>query len=236
MDLDLKISIYADGADINSILELIKNPIIKGITTNPTLMRKAGISDYETFSKNLLDLVKDIPVSLEVFADDLDEMFRQAKKISSWGKNIFVKIPVMNTKGISTNEIIKKLSNDNVPLNITALMTPRQVEGVVANLNRNTSSIISVFAGRIADAGIDPIPVMKKCLSIMRTHPKCQLLWASSREILNVIQANDCGCHIITVDHNLLKKLPSIGKDLETFSKETVEMFYNDAVKSGFTL
>jgi transaldolase len=158
------------------------------------------------------------------------------KKISSWGKNVFVKIPVMNTKGISTNEIVKKLSNDLVPLNITALMTTKQVEDTVANLNKNTPSIISVFAGRIADTGIDPVPVMKECIHIIKNHSKCQLLWASSRELLNLIQANDCGCHIITVDHGLLKKLPTIGKDLEIFSKETVEMFYNDAVKSGFTL
>ena len=160
---------------------------------------------------------------------------RQAEKISSWGENVFVKIPVMNTKGISTNEIIKKLSHQNIPLNITALMTIKQVENTVNNLNSDTPSIISVFAGRIY-SGIDPIPIMKTCNSLIKHHPKCQLLWANSRELLNVIQANDCGCHIITVDHGILKKLPTIGKDLETFSRETVQMFYNDAVESGFTL
>ena len=236
MSFDLNIDIYADGADINSILELIKNPIIKGITTNPTLMRKAGVENYELFARKLLDLVTDIPVSLEVFADDLDEMMRQAEKISSWGENVFVKIPVMNTKGNSTNTIIKKLSDQNIPLNITALMTIKQVEETVNNLNSDTPSIISVFAGRIADAGIDPMPIMKTCNSLIKHHPKCQLLWASSRELLNVIQANECGCHIITVDHGILKKLPTIGKDLEIFSRETVQMFYDDAVKSGFTL
>jgi transaldolase len=236
METGLKVSVYADGADIDTILKLKTNRYIKGFTTNPTLMRKAGINDYESFSKELLNNVTDLPVSLEVFADDLDEMLRQAKIIASWGENVYVKIPVMNTLGISTGPIIKKLSEEGVALNITAIMTPNQVSEVMSNLSIKTPSIISVFAGRIADTGIDPIPQMKECLNRMKGHPKSKLLWASSRELLNIIQANDSGCHIITVGHDLLEKMKFIGYDLLEFSQETVKMFYDDAVASGYKI
>ena len=232
----LDIKIYADGADIETIRSLRKNSYIKGFTTNPTLMRKAGVDNYENFARELIQEVPDLPVSLEVFADDLQEMEGQARKIASWGENVFVKIPVMNTAGIFTDAIINNLSKDGICLNITAIMTEEQVLRVQTNLSKNTKAIISVFAGRIADTGIDPIPVMEKCLQHLQKSPLTELLWASPRELLNIFQASKIGCHIITVPPEILSKMSSINKDLNDFSKETVEMFYQDAVASGYKI
>jgi len=232
----LKIKIFADGADMDSILELYKKPYIKGFTTNPTLMRKAGIVDYEGFSRDLLGKISDRPVSLEVFADDFPEMEKQAHIIASWGKNVYVKIPVTNTKGESSCPLITRLSNAGIQLNVTAILTTDQVKNVAGALNLETYAIVSVFAGRVADTGVDPIPVMKKALDILKTRPKVELLWASPREMLNIVQADEIGCHIITVTSDVLKKLFLLGKDLNSYSLETVKMFYNDAKAAGYSI
>ena len=213
---NLKIKIYADGADESGIAKLCANPLIRGVTTNPTLMRKAGIKSYTQFAKSIINLVPELPISFEVFADELSEMERQAQEIASWGKNVNVKIPVMNTKGEFTGPIIKSLSKAGIVLNITA--------------------IISVFAGRVADTGVDPVPHMKKCLEIIKPLPRAELLWASPRELLNIFQADDAGCHIITVGHDLLAKLSLVGKDLHEYSRETVQMFYEDALASAYII
>jgi transaldolase len=234
---DLKIKLFMDGADLAPIADAVKNKkIVKGFTTNPTLMAKAGIRDYEAFAKEVLKIVTDLPVSFEVFCDDFDNMDRQARIIASWAKNAVVKIPITNTKGEGSYELIKKLSADNIALNVTAILTIEQVKKLSKVLNPKIASIVSVFAGRIADTGIDPIPVMKKCLSILKKLPKAELLWASPREILNLYQANDCGCHIITATPDIINKLSLMNKDLAQYSLETVQMFYNDATKSGFNL
>lgn len=233
---DLKIKIFADGADIGGIMEMYKNPLIKGFTTNPTLMRKVGINDYEAFGCDLLSRVPDRPVSLEVFADEFDEMERQALTIASWGKNANVKIPVMNTKGVFAGPLIGKLSARGVILNVTAIMTPAQVKAVADALAPNVTAIISVFAGRVADTGRDPIPHMQECLEALRDRPKAQLLWASPRELLNIFQADAMGCHIITVTNDVIAKLKLVGKNLDEYSRETVEMFYKDATASKFSI
>lgn len=233
---NLNVKIFADGADLNNILELNKNPIIKGFTTNPTLMRAAGIDDYESFAKDVLDKIKDKSISFEVFADDKENIIKQAEKIASWQENVSVKIPIMNTDGIFSGDIIEFLSKKNIPLNITAIMTSGQVNELKDHLNPDCASIISVFAGRIADTGINPEETMNRCKELLVNHKKSQLLWASPRELYNIYQAELCGCDIITVPHNLLNKLNLINKDLINYSKETVKMFFDDALKSGFQI
>jgi transaldolase len=232
----LKVKLFADGADIKGILEMYALPHIAGFTTNPTLMRKAGVQDYEAFARDLLSKVTDRSVSLEVFADDFPEMERQARKIASWGSNVAVKIPVTDTAGNSAANLIRKLSAEGVVLNITAMMTLDQVREVGEALSRDTPAIISVFAGRIADTGLDPMPLMKEALSILSNRPKAELLWASPRELLNVFQADEIGCHIITATNDILKKLELVGKDLGDYSRETVEMFRRDAVAAGYNI
>lgn len=232
---DLKVAIYADGAELESIRKLASNPLVKGFTTNPTLMRKAGITDYEAFCKNVLEFVT-LPISFEVFADDSENIERQARLIASWGSNVFVKIPVTTTDGTSTGPLVKSLAADGVQQNVTALMTVRQVEEVAGNLASGPDAFVSVFAGRIADTGRDPIPAMKASLAALAATPQLRLIWASPREVLNVVQASEIGCHVITVTHDLLAKLNGFGKNLDQFSLETVQMFANDAVASGFTL
>jgi len=232
----LKIKLFADGANLDGMLSLYKDPNIKGFTTNPTLMKKAGITDYEKFAKQVLLEIPDRPVSFEVFADDLDDMFVQAKTIASWGSNVNVKIPVTNTKGEFTGPIIKRLSGLGVQLNITAVFTQEQVRQIAENLSSDTTAIVSVFAGRIADSGLDPIPIMKECVEILKDFPEAELLWASPREFLNIIQADQVGCHIITAPPDLLLKMNLLGKNLTKFSLETVQMFYNDAQEAGYTI
>jgi transaldolase len=233
---DLKVKIYADGADIQAIKNLAQNPLIKGFTTNPTLMRMAGVEDYEAFAQEVLQEITDRPVSFEVFADELDEMEKQGLKIASWGKNVNVKIPITNTKGVSTAPVIKSLSDAGVQLNVTAIMTLDQVRITADALNADVWSIVSVFAGRIADTGVDPVPMMKECKNLLKDRPKAELLWASPRELLNIFHANESGCGIITVTPDLLAKLKGVGKDLDQFSLETVEMFYRDATQAGYTI
>ena len=232
----LKIKLFDDGANLDGMLSLYKDPNIKGFTTNPTLMKKAGITDYEKFAKQVLLEIPDRPVSFEVFADDLDDMFVQAKTIASWGSNVNVKIPVTNTKGEFTGPIIKRLSGLGVQLNITAVFTQEQVRTIVENLSSDTAAIVSVFAGRIADSGLDPMPIMSECVEILKDFPEAELLWASPREFLNIVQADQVGCHIITAPPDLLIKMKLLGKDLTKFSLETVQMFYNDAQEAGYTI
>lgn len=232
----LKIKLFCDGADFDSIISMYKVPYIQGFTTNPTLMRKVGITDYEAFGRKVLAAVPDRPVSLEVFADDLVNMEIQAGKIATWGSNVNIKIPVTNTKGEFTGPLLKTLSAKGVVLNITALMTVDQVKAVADCLDPNTPSIISVFAGRIADTGVDPVPIMSECLTALKGHPKAELLWASPRELLNVFQADEIGCHIITATPDVLAKLKLVGKDLTEYSLDTVKMFFTDASAAGFSI
>jgi transaldolase len=232
----LKIKIFADGADIDGILELAENPLVRGFTTNPTLMHRAGVIDYERFAHEVLDVVREVPVSFEVIADSFDDMARQAKKIASWGDNVYVKIPITNTAAESSIGLIRELTSDGLKLNVTALTTLEQVDSLSSALNPLAPSIVSVFAGRIADTGVDPVPVMEQALKILAPMPDAELLWASPRELLNVVQAERCGCHIITVTHELLRKLSGLGRDLAAVSLDTVAMFYDDAVRSGLTL
>jgi transaldolase len=232
----LKVEIFADGADLDAIVKLAANSLIKGFTTNPTLMRAAGVTDYETFARDVTAAVPDMPISLEVFADDFAEMERQALRIAKWGQNVYVKIPVTDTKGTPARRVIRTLRDAGVKLNITALFTPDQVRWVSDTLGDGPPSFISVFAGRIADSGRDPLPLLCECLEIMTPYPNQRLIWASPREILNIIQADAIGCHVITVTHDLLKKLPGLGKGLDQFSLETVRMFHGDAVAAGFSL
>ena len=233
---DLSIKIFADGADFEKMIVLAKNPVIKGFTTNPTLMRKAGIEDYESFAKEVISVIPRHPLSFEVFADDINDMQKQAEKIATWGDNVNVKIPVTNTKGESTNRAIEALSNKGVQVNVTAVFTLDQVRSITNALSKDTPAIISIFAGRIADTGIDPIPVMKEARKIMAEKPKAELLWASPRELLNIFHAEDSGSHIITVAHDVLGKLGLIGKNLDSFSMETVRMFYDDASDAGYSI
>jgi len=228
--------IFADGADLDGILTLAENPRISGFTTNPTLMHKVGLTDYERFARDLLERVRTHPISFEVFADEPEEMRRQATRIASWGENVYVKIPVTSTKGESMAPLARELSEDGIKVNVTALFTTAQVELIAAAVAEGAPSYISVFAGRIADAGVDPMPIVARSLEIMRQAPDSELIWASPREILNLVQANEVGCHIITITHDLLKKLDGLGKSLEQFSLETVRMFHADALAAGFTL
>ncbi|HWW89319.1 MAG TPA: transaldolase [Solirubrobacteraceae bacterium] len=228
--------IFADGADLDGILTLAEDQRISGFTTNPTLMHKVGLTDYERFARDLLERVHTHPISFEVFADEAEEMRRQAARIASWADNVYVKIPVTSTKGESMAPLVRELSEDGVKVNVTALFTTAQVELIAAAVAEGAPSYISVFAGRIADAGVDPMPIIARSLEIMRQAPDSELIWASPREILNLIQANEVGCHIITITHDLLKKLDGLGKSLEQFSLETVRMFHADALAAGFTL
>jgi transaldolase len=233
---DLKVKIFADGADKAGMLEMNEKTFVSGFTTNPTLMKMAGVSDYEAFAKDILLSIPDKPVSLEVFSDDFQEMERQALKLNDLGSNVYVKIPISNTKGETSYDLIKTLSGKGVKLNVTALMTLEQVRETTYAMEKASSGIISVFAGRIADTGVDPIPVMQASLEIMKLNPSLELIWASPRELLNIFQADAMGCHIITVTNDVLKKLSNVGKDLNEFSLDTVKMFRNDAVKAGFIL
>ena len=233
---DLKIKIFSDGADLDSIIDAYNKGLVKGFTTNPTLMAKAGITNYMTFAQEVLRVVTNMSVSFEVFSDEFDEMREQALKLAALGDNVYVKIPVTNTKKISAAPLIKQLSQKGLKLNVTAILSVRQVREVAAALNPNVPSIVSVFAGRIADTGRDPLPIMKESLEILKSNPKAELLWASPREVLNVIQAEKMGCHIITITPDLLAKASKFDMDLEELSLDTVKMFYNDAAKSGFRI
>lgn len=233
---NLKVKLFADGADLAGMMEMYAKPMIKGFTTNPTLMRKAGIQDYKSFAKQVLSCIPDRPISFEVFADEIDEMERQAIEIASWGKNVSVKIPVLNTKREFTGPLIERLSKVGVALNVTALMSLEQVRLVTEKLAPNTPAIISVFAGRIADTGRDPVPLMAEAVKIMRAKPKAELIWASPRELLNIFQADSIGCHIITATNDILKKLSLVGKDLDNYSLETVQMFHQDAQAAGYKI
>jgi transaldolase len=236
MDIVKRVKIFADGADLSSIMAFYKNPLIKGFTTNPTLMRKAGIENYEVFAHRFLAAIPDRPISFEVFADDFDSMIAQARVIASWGANVNIKIPVTTTNGRFTGHVIRTLANAGVIVNVTALTTVEQVEQVLDCLAPNVPAIVSVFAGRVADTGRDPVPIMRDALRVLRARPKAELLWASPRELLNIFQADDIGCHIITVSHDLLSKLALVGKDLDEYSLETVKMFHRDAIAAGFEI
>jgi transaldolase len=242
---DLKIKIFADGADKEGMLEIYRQSYIKGFTTNPTLMRKAGVSDYENFARDIIEAIPDRPISFEVFSDDFDEMERQAMEIAGWGDNVYVKIPVTNTRRKTCYALVKRLADQKVKLNVTALMTLAQVRDVVAALNIEVASYISVFAGRVyisvfagrvADTGVDPVPLMATAVELLKPNPKAELIWASPRELLNIFQADAVGCHIITATNDILKKIDLIGKDLSDYSLDTVRMFFHDACKVGYTL
>lgn len=233
---ELKVKIFADGADIAGIRDLRQDPAVKGFTTNPTLMRQAGITDYEAFAHEVLSAVPDLPISFEVFSDDFDEMYLQARLIAGWGANVFVKIPITNTEGASAAPLVRALTREGVKVNVTAILTREQVEESVAALRGGAPAYVSVFAGRIADTGRDPMPVMTSAVELLRPEPQIELIWASPRELLNIFQADDIGCHVITVTHELLKKLSTVGRDLGQFSLETVRMFRRDAVAAGFQL
>ncbi len=233
---NLKIKLFADGAEIEVIREMAKNPLIKGFTTNPTLMRKAGLEDYVGFSKKVIEMIPDYPLSLEVFSDDFSEMEIQAKQIASWGKNVFVKIPITNTKGEFCGDLVKRLAFSGIQVNVTAMMTMEQTDRILACLNPEVRSNISIFAGRIADTGIDPLPLMREVMAAVKSNPKCEVIWASPRELLNVFHAESVGCHIITATTDILKKLSLVGKNLEEYSLDTVKMFYNDATSAGYKI
>jgi transaldolase len=233
---ELRVKIFADGADKAGMMEMYKNPSIRGFTTNPTLIRKAGVRDYETFAREILALIPDRPISLEVIADDFSEMEDQARTISDWADNVFVKIPITNTKGASSVDLVRRLSHDGIKLNVTALLTLDQVREVAGALAGGAPSAVSVFAGRMADTGRDPVPVMAAAVEVLREAPKAELIWASPRELLNIFQAEAVGCHIITATNDILKKLALFGKDLSEYSLETVKMFYSDATASGFVI
>jgi transaldolase len=232
----LKIKLFADGADKAQILQAQANPLIKGFTTNPTLMRAAGVKDYETFAHEILEVVTDKPISFEVFADEFAEMERQAHKIAAWADNVYVKIPVTNTRRESSVGLIRRLAHSGVKVNVTAILTLQQVCDAVTALSGGAPSVVSVFAGRIADTGLDPVPIMAEAVKIVSLYKSIELLWASPRELLNIFQANDIGCHIITATDSVLSKLKVVGKELDEYSLETVKMFYNDAAHSGYQL
>jgi transaldolase len=233
---NLDVKIFADGADRSGMLDLYKNPVIKGFTTNPTLMRNAGITNYETFARDIVNAIPDRPISLEVFSDDFAEMEKQARRIASWGENVYVKIPVTNTQGESAMGLVRALARAGVKQNVTAVMTIAQVRDAAAALGPGPAACISVFAGRVADTGRDPVPIMAAAVQLLAMYPQLELIWASPRELLNIVHANQIGCHIITVTHELLKKLALVGKDLDDYSLDTVKMFHNDAIKAGFRL
>jgi len=233
---EFKIKIFADGADLKSIQELSKNPLIKGFTTNPTLMRKSNVEDYKKFASNVIKIVNGHSISFEVFSDDFDIMEKQALKIASWGENVYVKIPITNTRGEDSGPLVRTLGQVGVKVNVTALTTTKQVEHIVNFLTEDTPSYVSLFAGRIADTGRDPVPIMKESVKILKLKPFAELIWASPRELLNIFQAESIGCHIITVTNDILAKLPIIGKDLNEYSLDTVKMFYHDALQAGFNI
>jgi transaldolase len=234
---DLTIQLYADGADRAGILDLYAKPYIKGLTTNPSLMKKVGIKDYEAFARDILQAVTAKPISLEVFSDEFGEMRRQAEKIMTWGRNVYVKIPITNSRGESSLPLIKELAGEGVQLNITALLTLKQVAAVAEALNPGVASVVSVFAGRIADTGVDPMPMMRACGALLHAQPKAELLWASTREVLNIVQAQECGCAIITVPHDILVKAAKMfGMDLTELSLDTVKTFAKDASEAGYKL
>jgi transaldolase len=233
---DLRVKIFADGADRDGMLEMYRLPHVKGFTTNPTLMRKAGIRDYREFAREMVRLIPDRPLSFEVFSDDFREMERQAMEIAGWGPNVYVKIPITNTKGESASELAGKLSHAGVRLNVTAIMTLEQVRGVLLKLSSKTSSYISIFAGRIADTGRDPLPLMAAAVELLKIVPSAELIWASPRELLNIFHAEAIGCHIITVTNDVLKKLKLVDYDLDAYSLDTVKMFHEDARSAGFSL
>jgi transaldolase len=232
----LKIKIFADGADFDGILNLARKSWVKGFTTNPTLMRKAGVADYEAYARKLIAAVPDKPISFEVFADDFDSMIAQGRAIASWGENVNVKVPVTTTGGAFTGPVIRVLAGEGVALNVTAVMTVEQVQSIAACLLPNVPAIVSVFAGRIADTGRDPVPIMEAALRALAARPRAELLWASPRELFNIFQADDIGCHIITVGHDVLAKLTLVGKDLDEYSLETVKMFFRDAKAADFQI
>ena len=234
--MKLKVKLFADGAEKAGMLEMYHNPLISGFTTNPTLMKIAGVSDYEAFAKDILTHIPDKPISFEVFSDEFDEMERQALDIASWGENVYVKIPITNTKGESSVPLVATLSGNGVKVNVTAMFTVEQVQSVIPGLSKGPGSYVSVFAGRIADAGLDPLPIMREVLGLIKDYPGIELIWASPRELYNVVQADEIGCDIITATNSILKKLSSLGKDLNQFSLETVQMFYDDASEAGYTL
>ncbi len=233
---DLKVKIFADGADKAGMLEMASKSFIQGLTTNPTLMRKAGIINYKAFALDILSEIKDKPISFEVFSDDFDEMESQANEIAGWGDNVNVKIPITNTKREGAYALIGRLAAKRIKLNITAIMTLDQVEGVMAQLNPQVPSYVSIFAGRIADTGRDPLPLMVKAVEILKANPLSELIWASPRELLNIFQADEIGCQVITVTNDILKKLDLVGKNLDEYSLDTVKMFYNDAHSAGYTI
>ena len=232
----LKVKIFADSADLDGILRLCRTSYIAGFTTNPTLMSKSGVTDYEKFSRQVLEHVVDHPISFEVFSDEFDEMKRQARKIASWGKNVYVKIPITNTRRESSLDLVHLLALEGMQLNVTALMTLEQVQAASNVLGSHAPAYISVFAGRIADTGCDPVPIMKEAVEIMSQHNTQQLVWASPRELLNIFQADEIGCHVITVTDDILQKLSFVGKNLDEVSLDTVKMFHGDAVKAGYLL
>jgi transaldolase len=234
--VDLRVKLFQDGAELGSMIAAMKGGLVSGFTTNPTLMRKAGVTDYKAFAAQAIAAIPDLPISFEVFSDDFDTMEREAREIASWGGNTYVKIPISNTKGESSGPLINKLSKEKFSLNVTAILTLDQVREVATAVDPSARTIVSVFAGRIADTGVDPVKTMTLAAPILRPIPKAELLWASPREILNVIQAQDCGCHIITATPDIIAKVPLLGKDLKQYSLETVKMFYEDARAAGFKL
>ena len=236
MNRNLRIAIYADGADVRDMVAARDAGVVKGFTTNPTLMRKSGITDYAAFAKSAIAAIPDLPISFEVVSDDFASMEAEARVIASWGGDTYVKIPITNTKGESAVPLIRKLSAEGFSLNVTAMMTLAQVKDVAAAVSPTSRTIVSVFAGRVADAGVDPVPLMRDCKAALAGLPKAELLWASPREVLNLVQAEEIGCEIITITSDILAKVPTIGKDLDQFSLETVKMFYNDAKAAGFKL
>jgi transaldolase len=233
---ELKIKLFADGANIDGMVSMANLQHISGLTTNPTLMRKAGITDYQEFAKEVLEHIKDKPISFEVFSDDINEMKIQGRKLAALGKNVNVKIPITNTKGESTFDVVRYLGDLGISVNVTAVMTVNQVESIISAINSETANYISVFAGRIADTGQNPIPIMLECLELLNSKPNSELIWASPRELLNIFQAEEIGCHVITATNDILDKLRILGKDLDEYSRETVLMFHEDAQKSGFTI
>jgi transaldolase len=231
----LKIKIFADGADTTEMLEMYSKPFIKGLTTNPTLMRKAGISNYRAFAREILAQIRDKPLSFEVVCDEFAEMERQALEIAGWADNVYVKIPITNTRGEASYALIRRLASRGVKLNVTAIMTLVQIRDVVSALSPEVASFVSVLAGRIADTGVDPVPLMAAAVQMLKTRPKAELIWASPREVLNIFHADSIGCHVVTASHDILKKLPLVGYNLDEYSLDTVRMFYRDAVAAGFS-
>lgn len=232
----LKVKLFADGADIDGIRNLARQPYVRGFTTNPTLMRQAGVSDYEAFAREALGVVRGMPVSFEVFSDDFDEMYDQARYIAEWGPNVFVKIPITNTEGETAIPLVRALVQEGVQVNVTAILTQRQIEESIAAVAGGPAAYVSVFAGRVADTGRDPLPMIRSAVALLHDAPNAELIWASPREVLNIFQADEAGCHVITVTHDLLKKLTNVGRDLQDFSLDTVRMFRRDAVAAGFSL